>query len=71
MCRLQRTTLDDLKKIALKVNEFYKKNNQELFFGIIGGEVFLRKDIIDFLKFLNKYDIAYDVITNFSVPGPK
>lgn len=65
---LNELSLNDLKKIVLKVNRAYKKNNQKLLFGITGGEAFLRKDIIDFFKFLNKYNIEYDVITNFSVP---
>jgi MoaA/NifB/PqqE/SkfB family radical SAM enzyme len=61
-------SLGDLKKIALKVKEVYKDNKQELFFGITGGEAFLRKDIIDFFKFFYENKIAYDVITNFSLP---
>lgn len=62
-------SLDNLKETVLKVKQVYKKNDQKLFFGITGGEAFLRKDIIDFFRFLNKQDIEYDVITNFSIPN--
>ena len=64
-------SLADIKTAVLKLSNAYKKNNQELFLGITGGEAFLRNDIIDFLKFLNDKSIDYDVITNFSIPNLK
>jgi MoaA/NifB/PqqE/SkfB family radical SAM enzyme len=64
-------TIEEIKKIILNVKNFYNKYNEKLFFGITGGEPFLRKDIIEIFEFIKKEKIDYDVISNFSIPNKK
>lgn len=58
-----------IKKIILNIKKIYNVKNQKLFFGITGGEPFLRKDLLDIFKFFKNNDIDYDIITNFSIPN--
>ena len=60
---------EEVKKIILNIKNTYTKLRKKLFFGITGGEPFLRKDILEIFKFIKKEKADYDVISNFSVPN--
>ena len=66
---LQEMNFLQIKKIIIDIKTVYDSRGQELFFGLTGGEPFLKKDFFKIINFLGDHGINYDMVSNFSIPN--
>lgn len=66
---LEEMNLDQILGIISDIDNEYKKDGLRPFFGLTGGEPFLKKELLDIVKFFHDKGIKYDMVSNFSVPN--
>jgi len=66
---LQEMDHDQVIKIIENIKKYYDENGKRLFFGLTGGEPFLKNNFLKIIEHLHRNSIGYDMVTNFSVPN--
>jgi len=64
-------SFEEVKKIINDIKKAYRLLPFKPFIGITGGEPFMRKDLIEILRYLRKNGFMFSVTTNFSIPNER
>lgn len=64
-------SFEEVKSIIDDIRKTYRFLPFKPFIGLTGGEPFMRKDLIEILRYLKESGFMFSVTTNFSIPNEK